>query len=173
MDVTKLRKALEKFAFETVSSGNYRLLEYTVSEGKTPWKKKVVSFLVPNRDFEFGDKVMFTAEEAFQLQKEGSDFGLRLPRAHEWRGVGFWITHEGEYVKKFNLEHSGHTWEGTDIMQNQDHGAYYWSGSSDKDRTRVRVMTVLPDGTFDIKFRSPSESMRVRLIIDPALLKNK
>ena len=179
MDTNKLRKSLEKFAFETMYSGNYRLLEFTVSEGKSPWKKKQVSFIVPNKDFEIPDrkeptkmKTMFTSEEAFEIQEQGKDFGLRLPRAHEWRGLGYWITHEGEYVKKFNLVHAGHTWENTDIPQTQDGGAYYWSGSSDKTREHVRVMTLLEDGTFDIKFRSPDESMRLRLIIDPVLLKD-
>ena len=173
MDTTKVRKALEKFAYDIMSAGNYRLLKFSVSEGNTPWKEKTVTLMVPNRDFELGDKTMFTSEEAFELQQHGMGFGLRLPRAHEWRGIGFWITHEGEYVKKFQLEHDGHTWQGTDIPQNQDHGAYYWSGSSDKDRSHVRAMRVLPDGTFDINFRSPDESMRVRLVIDPALLRKK
>ncbi len=170
MDINKLKDALRQFKTDTMESGDFRRLEYVVSEGRTPEKKKVDVFIVPNRDFEFDGKSMFTAKEAFTLQDLGAEFGLRLPRAHEWRGIGFWITHNGEYIKKFNLSHDGHTWEGTDIPQNQDGGAYYWSGSSDKDRNRVRAVSVLKDGTFDINFRSPDESMRVRLIIDPVLL---
>lgn len=129
--------------------------------------------MVPNRDFVLGDKSMFTSEEAFELQEVGSDLGVRLPRAHEWRGIGYWITHEGEYVKKFDLTHAGHYWQGTEIPQRQDGGAYYWTGSSSKDREHVRAVRVLPDGTFDITFRPYNESMCIRPVIDPQILKNR
>lgn len=171
MDIKKVRKSLELFASEIQTTGNYRLLEFSVCEGKTPWKKKHEALIVPNKDFSIGDKTMFTSEEAFTLQDNGKDFGLRLLRAHEWRGLGFWITYGGEYVHKFNLEHAGHTWESTDIVQDKDRAAYYWTGSSDKAREFVRAARIFPDGTFDINFRSPEEAMRVRLILDPELLK--
>ena len=168
MDSNKLREVLRSMATKARVDEAYRVLSFSVYEGRTPSNTKTVRLRVLDHDFEFDGKKQFTFGEAIEIQEAGREFGLRLLMAHEWRGLGFWINHSGEYygVTKFNLQHEGHRWDGTEIPQTQDGGAYYWTGSSDKEGTKARAAIFLPTGQFDVKFRPVGEGMNIRLVLD-------
>ena len=168
MDSKNLRKALQEMAIDARAKEAYRVLSFSVCEGRTPSRTKTVRLRVLDYDFELDGKKQFTFEEAIEIQNAGREFGLRLLRAHEWRGLGFWINHSGEYhgVTKFNLQHNGHTWDRTLIPQTQDGGAYYWTGSSDKTVEQARAAVFMPSGQFDVMFRPMGEGMNVRLVLD-------
>jgi len=168
MDSKNLRKALQEMATRVRAEKAYRILSFSICEGRTPDKVKTVQLGVLDYDFELDGRTQFSFDEAIEIQNAGREFGLRLLRAHEWRGLGFWINHSGEYygVTKFNLRHDGHTWEGTDIPQNQNGGAYYWTGSSDKAGDHARAAIFMPSGQFDVTFRPKGEWMNIRLVLD-------
>ena len=180
MEVNTLRKLLQQTSADALTNKTYRKLRFSVCEGRTPDKIKEVEFWVLDHDFVYVEQDLFSEKqdmfrfnEAIEIQTIGHDYGLRLPRAHDWRGIGFWMTHDGKYygVTKFNFEHAGHLWQNTSIPQTKDGGAYYWSGSSDKTGESARAAVFYPSGHFDVVFRPRTEGMKVRLVIDPTLLK--
>lgn len=167
----RVSKILEKIVNDAIGNQDYRLIEFSICKGRTPYHKKEFKFMILNEDLVIDGQNMFTGKEAAEIQDVALKFGARLPRAHEARGIGFWITFGGEYVQKFGFEHAGHTWENTDIPQTQDGAAYYWTGSCNhNDVEKRRAMRIYEDGQFDTPYRSIGEKMRIRLIIDPEIL---
>ena len=151
---------------------DYRILDASICKGVTPYHTKETKFLLINHDLIIDGVDLFSGTEAFDIQRIALKFGARMPRAHEWRLIAFWITYGGEYVKKFGFVHRGHTWEHTNIPQTQDNAAYYWSSSRNHNNdNEMRAIRVFDDGQFDTPFRPKGEKMGVRLIILPELLK--
>ena len=143
--------------------------------------KEDIRLLIAKKDFSVQGQRQFTFDEALEIQEAGREYHLRLMHAYEWRLFGAWITYGDEYFgkSKFNLAHEGHTWEGTDIPQTQDGGAYYWTGSdgsyywsddggvtSSYRKENACAVRCLPSGYFDILFRPRNEKMNVRLVYD-------
>ena len=151
---------------------DYRILDTSICKGATPYHTKETKFLLLNHDMIIDGVDLFSGKDAFDLQRIALQFGARMPRAHEWRLIAFWITYGGEYVKKFDFVHRGHTWEDTDIPQTQDKAAYYWTSSRNHSNdNEMRAIRVFDDGQFDTPFRPKGEKMGVRLIILPEILK--
>ena len=97
MDSKNLRKALQEMATKVRAEKAYRILSFSICEGRTPDKVKTVQLGVLDYDFELDGRTQFSFDEAIEIQNVGREFGLRLLRAHEWRGLGFWLNHSGEY----------------------------------------------------------------------------
>ena len=151
---------------------DYRLLSARICKGVTPYHEKETKFLLINHDLVIDGVDMFSGKDAFEIQEIALRYGARMPRAHEWRLIAFWITYGGEYVKKFGFAHRGHTWENTDIPQTQDNAAYYWSSSRNHSNdAEMRAIRIFDDGQFDTPFRPKGEKMGVRMIILPEILK--
>lgn len=173
MDITVLRKALRGYVEETMDTKSYTILSFGARHAKTQWKMVNDELWIPDKDFVLQDKEWFTFMDGIEIQEVGREFHARLMRAHDWRGVTYWVTHDGEYhgVTRFNFNHDGHTWAGTTIPQPQDKGAYYWTGSSERSRNgdggnNALAARFLPAGQVDIVSRDKTEGMHLRLIID-------
>ena len=168
----RVEEVLEGIVKNALDNHDYRLIEFSICKGKTPYHKKEFKFMILNDDLSIDGQDMFSGKEAYEIHLLAMKYGARLPRAHEARGIGFWITFGGEYVQKFGFDHAGHTWEDTDIPQTQDEAAYYWTASRNhNDDQRMRAMRVYKDGQFDTPYRPIGEKMKIRLIIDPDILK--
>ncbi len=176
MDTKNLRSTLRQMADEARRENLYRGMEFSVYDGRTPRHSKKVVLKLLNRDFELDGKTWFTFEEAKMIEDIGREFGLRMPKAHEWRGLGFWVTHDDIYAgeTKFNFQHDGYRWESTDFKQ--DVGvAYYWTGSEDfsvsqdveSEKARAVKISV---GQFNILSRPKTEGMNLRLLYDDSLV---
>ncbi len=173
MDIKSLRRRLELMRDKALAEWAFHELEASLRSGSNPEDCMGMRFCILDEDFTLGDQKMFTFDEAIQIQTAGHDYGLRLPRAHEWRAIGSYVTFGGEYhgETKLHFVAAGHTWEGTSFSQTQDGSAYYWSGSSGPDKEKARAAVFHPSGEFNIKYRPRDEGMRVRLILNPNLLK--
>jgi len=179
MDTKNLRSTLRQMADEAKNGKLYRGMGFSVFDGKTPNHSKSVTVKLLNRDFVLGDKDWFTFEEAKLIEDVGREFGLRIPTAHEWRGIGFWVTHDDIYAgeTKFNFRHNGYRWEGTDFKQDMS-VAYYWTGSEDfsadkstktTESEKARAVKIAV-GQFNILSRPKTEGMNLRLMYDDSLV---
>ena len=167
----KVHEVIKGIVDAALENQDYRLVDFSICKGRTPYHKKEFKFMILNDDLVIDGQEMFTGKEAFEIQRIAMKYGARMPRAHEARGIGFWITFGGEYVQKFGFAHAGHTWENTDIPQTQDGAAYYWTGSRNHNNDQeMKVMRIFGDGQFDTPFRPIGEKMRIRLILDPEIL---
>ncbi|MBR3131275.1 hypothetical protein IKG31_01745 [Candidatus Saccharibacteria bacterium] len=173
MDVKSLRRRLERMQSEAIAGKAYHVLGSSLVAGSDPDDRMDMRFFILDDDFVLDDQKMFTFDEAIQIQAIGHDYGLRLPRAHEWRAIGSFVTFGGEYhgETKLHFVTAGHTWEGTSFSQTQDGSAYYWSGSSGPDKEKARAVVFHPSGEFNVRYRPRDEGMRVRLLLNPDFLK--
>ena len=166
-DELKARKALEAMARNACDYGRYHVLAFAHSNMMTRAPESATLKLLHD-DFEFEGRRMFTHDEALELERIARPLNMRLPKAREWGGIAFFISHDDLVsfdLSKFDLSRDGYLWDGTPFKQEEGSSTFYWTGSGDYGAEHARAIHIVP-GKFDILSRPASQSMNLKFLID-------